>query len=113
MQDEALAKAFCIGGAVAILGILVVLIWRHKRIEIQTASDAKFPVRTITMPSITMTSSTLGSSTLGAGDVELAMSRPGTSDSERSDLDVWELRQHQRQQYILEHVISKVRYICI
>jgi len=102
MREEITALTICIVAAIIIIIISVVIIRQKRREERNESADTQ----DVTPPVLTIT---LASSNFTAR-LDRQDSRPGLAKSlsERSGVDVWELRKEDRRQYIIDNIIYKV-----
>jgi len=107
MAENTTALVICVAAFIIIIGLAVIVLIQKRRERRQQeqghlTEDFSPPILTVTLTTSNFSE---------RPDVVTQCSRIGLekTPSERSDIDVWELRQAQRRQYIIDNIVCKVR----
>lgn len=114
MAENTTALVISVAALIIIIGLAVIVI-RQKRRETKKQREPGQPTPQDFSPPI-LTVTLTASNFSERFDIDTQCSRNGLekTPSERSDVvDVWELRQEQRRQYIIDNIMCKVRTIIL
>mmetsp|Transcript_20739 Transcript_20739/g.30637 ORF Transcript_20739/g.30637 Transcript_20739/m.30637 type:complete len:270 (-) Transcript_20739:71-880(-) len=105
MAENTTALVICVAAFIIIIGLAVIVLIQKRRERRQQeqghlTEDFSPPILTVTLTTSNFSE---------RPDVVTQCSRIGLekTPSERSDIDVWELRQAQRRQYIIDNIVCK------